>query len=68
MNATPPQVERYNLKSDPFELKNLCFGGSPTNCPTDPEQRKLEVGLARLRDCAGIRGRDQPVDGRPFCE
>jgi arylsulfatase A-like enzyme len=62
------QVERYDLKRDPFELHNLCFGGSASNCPLDSSQSELESRLARLRDCAGIRGRDQRVDGRPFCE
>ena len=61
------QVERYNLKQDPFELRNQCVAGIPSNCPTSPEQSKLEQDLQRLRDCAGIQGRDQQVDGRPFC-
>ena len=67
VDATPPEVERYDLKTDPFELHNLCFGGSPSRCPSGAEQHKLEVGLARLSDCAGIRGRDRQVADRPFC-
>jgi hypothetical protein len=62
------QRERYNLKQDPFELRNLCFGGHAANCPTGEKQIELELRLSRLRNCAGIPGRDQPVGGRPFCE
>jgi N-acetylglucosamine-6-sulfatase len=62
------QVERYHLGADPYQLHNQCFGGKPRNCPHDSTQSKLESRLSRIRDCAGIRGRDEPVDGRPFCE
>jgi N-acetylglucosamine-6-sulfatase len=62
------QRERYNLKRDPFELQNLCFGGSSDRCPIDDQQLDLEARLSPLRNCAGIAGRDEPVDGRPFCE
>jgi len=62
------QRERYNLKKDPFELNNLCAGGSATNCPTSAKQSQLQVRLNQLRDCAGIAGRDQQVNGRPYCE
>jgi N-acetylglucosamine-6-sulfatase len=62
------QVERYDLRRDPFELHNLCFGGSAANCPVDNEQADLESRLARERDCAGVRGRDERVNGRPYCE
>jgi N-acetylglucosamine-6-sulfatase len=61
------QVERYDLKDDPYELHNLCYGGLPTSCPTSQRQAELESDLQRLRDCAGIKGRDQRVDGRPYC-
>jgi N-acetylglucosamine-6-sulfatase len=60
--------ERYNLKKDPFELHNLCFGGSSGNCPVSDTQLDLEVRLSQLRDCAGVAGRDGRVGGRPFCE
>jgi hypothetical protein len=62
------QVERYDLKRDPFELHNLCFAGNAANCPLDSSQVDLQSRLNRLRNCAGIRGRDRRVDGRPFCE
>lgn len=62
------QVERYDLKRDPFELKNLCHGGTIAKCPTDAEQESLEQRLQQLSQCAGIAGRDEQVNGRPFCE
>jgi N-acetylglucosamine-6-sulfatase len=62
------QREWYDLNHDPFELHNQCFGGSPANCPVGAERLKLDARLARLRNCAGIAGRDQRVGGRPFCE
>ena len=68
VDSTPPQAERYDLKSDPFELENLCFGGVVGSCPTDAQQLDLEVRLATLRDCAGVAGRDRRVGGQPFCE
>ena len=60
--------ERYDLKRDPFGVNNLCFGGSPANCPADAEQLNLQRRLSRLENCAGIAGRDYHVNGRPFCE
>lgn len=56
--------ERYDLRRDPYELRNLCAGG----CPDGPRQDALESKLADLSSCAGIEGRDERVDGRPFCE
>jgi arylsulfatase A-like enzyme len=62
------QVERYSRKRDPHELHNLCFAGNPGRCPGSASQSELESRLDRLRRCAGIRGRDHRIDGRPFCE
>ena len=62
------QRERYDLKRDPFELRNLCFGGTSGSCPLDDKQLDLEARLSQLRNCAGIAGRDHRVGGRPFCE
>jgi len=64
----PPDVELYNLASDPYELDNLCFAGVKANCRKDEVQADLERRLARLRDCTGIRARDRNAPGRPFCE
>jgi arylsulfatase A-like enzyme len=60
--------ERYNLRRDPFELRNLCHGGSPRRCPTGRSQDRLTRWLDRLRECAGIAGRDEKSAGRPFCK
>jgi arylsulfatase A-like enzyme len=68
VGENPPEVERYDLRNDPYELDNLCAGGLVANCPTTPRQLLLDRELARLKDCAGIKGRDQQVDGRPFCD
>jgi N-acetylglucosamine-6-sulfatase len=67
VDARPPQVERYDLKRDPFELRNLCHGGKLSSCPSDSSQQRLESELRRLRNCAGVNGRDERVDGRPYC-
>jgi N-acetylglucosamine-6-sulfatase len=60
-----PDSERelYELGSDPYELNNLA--GTPAHAV---EQAQLSNRLDQLRDCAGIAGRDQRVNGRPFCE
>ena len=68
VDQNPPQVERYDLSTDPYELDNMCFGGAVANCPVTPKQLQLKRGLHRLQSCAGIKGRDQQVGGRPFCE
>jgi arylsulfatase A-like enzyme len=62
------QRERYDLNRDPYELNNLCFGGSGASCPHDEQQLDLELRLSQLRACAGVPGRDGRVSGRPFCE
>jgi arylsulfatase A-like enzyme len=62
------QKERYDLRSDPYELHSLCSGGTPGSCPHDETQAELEARLQQLRRCAGIEGRDHRVQGRPFCE
>ena len=62
------QKERYDLRKDPYELNSLCPGGMPDSCPHDETQAELEARLQRLRQCAGIAGRDKRVHGRPYCE
>jgi N-acetylglucosamine-6-sulfatase len=61
-------VERYDLKRDPFELRNICHGGEIASCPADDRQADLEQRLHQLSQCAGIEGRDERVGERPFCE
>ena len=36
--------ERYDLKKDPFELRNLCFGGSSDNCPSRQSSSTSRLG------------------------
>jgi len=59
--------ERYNLTNDPFELRNLCFGGDYANCPQDQSGQELQSLLTRIRYCAGVAGRDPQTEGRPYC-
>jgi len=57
-------AERYDLDSDPFQLQNLCAAA----CPDDPAQDDLTDLTDRLRDCAGIAGRDPlPASGH-YCD
>lgn len=60
--------ERYNLRKDPYQLNNLCYAGDGGNCPVGEKQHDLELRLDQLRACAGVRGRDDHLGGRPFCE
>ena len=47
------EVELYDLRRDPYELRNLA--GTPAAAPL---QRELAARLARLRDCAGAACRE----------
>jgi arylsulfatase A-like enzyme len=55
--------ELYDLRDDPYELRNLAGRRAHR-----AEQRRLSSRLDRLRNCAGIAGRDARLGGRPFCE
>jgi N-acetylglucosamine-6-sulfatase len=57
--------ERYDLRRDPDQLHNLCFGGR--GCPKDPRQRKLRRLLAKISHCSGVHGRDPRRSARPYC-
>jgi N-acetylglucosamine-6-sulfatase len=59
--------ELYDLEADPFELASQA---TPLTSTLPPSELQLALAdrLRRLRSCAGIRGRDQDVGGRPFCE
>ena len=62
-NCKPTSIwERYDLVADPFQLNNL---GPPD---ADPVAAELAARLELLRDCTGIKGRDEPAAGRAFCE
>jgi arylsulfatase A-like enzyme len=56
------QAERYDLQSDPFELRNLA--SSPSDIPP-PTMARLDS----LRTCRGIAGRDPlPSPNHSYCE
>ena len=59
--------ERYDLGDDPFELRNLCFGGDAVNCPQDEPEERLRKLLARISRCAGIAGRDPRPRSGYYC-
>ena len=50
------EVEHYDLLNDPFQLDNLYPGAAGS--PLGNSQQVLAGRLARMRDCAGIDGRD----------
>ena len=60
------EVEHYDLRADPFELDNTY------PAPTGSVDAALETALAarvdRLRDCAGIEGRDPEPPSGHYCE
>ena len=54
--------ERYELRGDPFQLRNTAGGRADT-------PGELRGRLRKLRKCAGIEGRDPaPPPGRSYCE
>ena len=62
-----PEYELYDLEADPFQLTSL-----DSALPGTPEAAfysNLAARSERLRDCAGIKGRDpRPGNGRTWCE
>lgn len=56
--------ERYDLSRDTYELENMCH----PRCPTDQLQTLLEQRLDKLRECAGVKGRDPLSAGGVYCE
>jgi arylsulfatase A-like enzyme len=63
-----PHEERelYDLGRDPFQLDNIAAPAGATQVPAD--QAQLAARLARLRDCAGIGGRDPRPSSGHYCE
>ena len=59
------ELERYDLANDPYQLRNLCFGGR--GCPSDRLQTRLKRLLTRLHHCSGIRGRDPRPSQGYYC-
>ena len=61
--APPSDRELYDLGSDPEELQNIIQEPAASGI-----ESQLKARLDRLRDCAGIQGRESQLDGRPYCE
>ena len=60
------QYEYYNLRRDPYELRNLARVRSPA--PTSDRERRLEKDVSKLEDCAGIEGRDPRPESGHYCD
>jgi N-acetylglucosamine-6-sulfatase len=60
------EVEHYDLRTDPFELNNIF--PAPPGTPEAIQEQQLAARVARLSDCAGIRGRDPVPASGHFCE
>jgi N-acetylglucosamine-6-sulfatase len=60
------EVEHYNLRADPFELDNIF--PAPAGTPEALQEQQLAARVARLSDCAGIRGRDPAPASGHYCE
>jgi N-acetylglucosamine-6-sulfatase len=60
------EFEHYDLRSDPFELDNLY--PAATGSAEAARERLLLERLARLRDCAGLKGRDPTPASGHYCE
>jgi arylsulfatase A-like enzyme len=63
-----PAAERelYDLRSDPFELDNEL--PAPPGSVAAATAASLAAELRRLRDCAGIAGRDRAPSSGRFCD
>ncbi len=61
-----PEYELYDLKRDPFQLRNIAANPAKGQRPS-AVQAGLATRLNSLKQCAGIAGRD-PVIAAPFCE
>jgi N-acetylglucosamine-6-sulfatase len=61
------EKELYDLTADPYQLTSQA---TQTSSLLPPSQLQVDLAtrLNRLRFCAGIRGRDDDIEGRPFCE
>ena len=60
------EFEHYDLRSDPFELDNLY--PAATGSAEAARERSLLERLARLRDCAGLKGRDPTPASGHYCQ
>ncbi len=58
-------IEHYDLAQDPFQLHNL--DSADTGSADGAAGRKLHRLTYKLRDCAGIRGRDPRPPSGHFC-
>jgi arylsulfatase A-like enzyme len=60
------EVEHYDLSTDPFELGNIF--PAPAGTPEALQEQRLAARVARLSDCAGIKGRDPAPASGHYCE
>lgn len=58
------EAELYDLRADPFQLHNLFRANGGAGGAQETLVRRLD----RLRDCAGIAGRDPQPEGGSHCE
>jgi N-acetylglucosamine-6-sulfatase len=58
--------EHYDLIADPFQFENIF--PAPAGTPAAAREALLAARVARLSDCAGIRGRDPVPPTGHFCE
>ena len=61
-----PEFELYDLKKDPFQLRNIAANPLKGQTPS-AVQSGLATRLNSLKACAGIAGRD-PAGPGPYCE
>jgi N-acetylglucosamine-6-sulfatase len=59
-------VEMYDLEADPFQLESR--HGAPPGTPDALMEAALAERTAKLRDCAGIEGRDPLPPSGHWCE
>ncbi len=60
-------VEQYDVKRDPYELRNLAVSPVSAGNHAKAVERRLERLTDELQDCAGIKGRDPEPESGHYC-